>query len=269
MTLPDITAYIPKVELPFDIPTLLHPFVVHFMIAVPVIVLLLELTNLITKKKAVGVVSFVLLLLTVLAAAGAYLTGLVDGKETFDVLSEAAKTELAEHKLLGTYLLLASVVVLFFKLLSSAMSSGIMKALYLLILITFVLGIFQQGKEGGELVYEHGMNVAQIKTMDDKIFDLEEALEEAKEKTVQSEKKVEETVTPAPAVTPQPTPEVIKEKIPEESTPVETIGDTAEVSQQAVEEVKEEVKVESLPYTEPVQVEPMPEAVPQVQIPTH
>jgi len=265
MTLPDITAYIPKVELPFDVPTLLHPLVVHFMIAVPVIVLLLELTNLITKKKAVGVVSFVLLLLTVMAAVGAYFTGLVDGKEAFSVLSEAAKTELAEHKLLGTYLLLASVIVLFFKLLSSAMSSGIMKALYMLLLIAFVLGIFQQGKEGGELVYEHGMNVAQVKTLDDKVFnleeELEEALEEVKEQTVQSEKKVEETVTPAPAVTPQ--------SAPEETTPVETIGDTVQVPQQAVEEVKAEVKAESLPYTEPVQVEPMPEAVPQVQIPTH
>ncbi len=269
MTLPDITTYIPKIELPFDIPTLLHPLVVHFMIAVPVIVLLLELTNLITKKKAVGVVSFVLLLLTVIASAGAYLTGLVDGKEAFDVLTEAAKTELAEHKLLGTYLLLASVIVLFFKLISALLSSGIVKALYLLILIAFVLGIFKQGKEGGELVYEHGMNVAQIKTLDDKIFNLEEALEEANEKVAQSEKKVEEIVIPAPAVAPQPTPEVIKEKTPEETTPVETIGDTAQVPQQVIEDVKTEVKEESLPYTEPVQVEQMPEAVQQVQIPTH
>jgi len=266
MTLPDITAYIPKVELPFDIPTLLHPLVVHFMIAVPVIVLLLELTNIITKKKAVGVVSFVLLLLTVIAAAVAYLTGLVDGKETFDVLTEAGKTALGEHKLLGTYLLLASVIVLFFKLISALISSGMVKALYILILIAFVLGIFNQGKEGGALVYEHGMNVAQVKTLDDKIFDLEEALEEANEKIAKSEKKVEETV--APAVT-QPTPEVIKEEIPEETTPVETISDTAQVPQQAVEDVKTEIKEESLPYTEPVQVEQMPEAVQQVQIPTH
>ena len=146
MTLPDITAYIPKIVLPFDVPVLLHPLVVHFMIAVPVIVLLLELTNLITKKKAVGVVSFVLLLLTVLAAAGAYFTGLVDGKETYDVLSEAAKTELAEHKLLGTYLLLASVIVLFFKLLSAATSSGIMKASYLYFLLHLFLVFFNRVK---------------------------------------------------------------------------------------------------------------------------
>lgn len=273
MTLPDITGYIPKVELPFDIPILLHPLVVHFMIAVPVIVLLLELTNLITKKKAVGVVSFVLLLLAVILSVGAYLTGLVDGKEGFEVLTEAGKTELAEHKLLGIYLLLASVVVLLFKLLSAAMSSGIMKSLYILVLIGFVVAIFNQGKDGGELVYEHGMNVKQVKALDDKIFDLEEALEEAQEKIAKDEKKVEETDAP---VVPQPTPEVIQEKTPEvpqatpeESTPVETVVDTTPAPQQSIEAVKTEVKEELVPYTEPIQVEQMPEAAQQVKIPTH
>ena len=117
MTLPDITGYIPKVELPFDIPTLVPPYIVHFMVAIPVVILLLEFINLFMKKKAVGGVSFFLLILTVLASAGAYFSGLVDGKETFDVLTQAGKEELAEHKLLGTYLLLASVVVLLFKFL--------------------------------------------------------------------------------------------------------------------------------------------------------
>lgn len=49
MTLPVIT--LPKVELPFDIPVLLHPAVVHFMIALPVVIILLELINLIMKKR--------------------------------------------------------------------------------------------------------------------------------------------------------------------------------------------------------------------------
>jgi len=241
----------------------------------------------------VGVVSFVLLLLTVIAGAGAYLTGLVDGKETFDVLTETGKTALGEHKLLGTYLLLASVIVLFFKLISALLNSGMVKALYILILIAFVLGIFKQGKEGGALVYEHGMNVAQVKTLDDKIFDLEEALEEAEEKIAKSEKKVEEIVAPAaieaktevikeitleettsveetvaPAAIEVKT-EVIKEIALEETTSAEVISDTAQSSLEVVEDVKTEIKEESLQYTEPVQVEKMPEAVQQVQIPTH
>lgn len=256
MTLPDITAYIPKIELPFDIPILLHPPIVHFMVAIPVVILLLEIINLMMRKKAVGGVSYFLLVLTVVVSVAAYFTGLVDGKETHSVLSDAAKEELAEHKLLGTYLLVAPVVILFFKLISSLMNSALVKVLYLLVLTVFVLGIFQQGKDGGELVYEHGMNVAPLKTMDDKIFNLEEALEEAKEKIEESVKKSAETVTPPPAIVSQPVPVEIT---PTEITPLETIGDT----------VEEAVKAESLPYTEPVQVEQMPEPVQQVQIPTH
>ena len=264
MTLPDITAYIPKVTLPFDIPILLHPLTAHFMVAIPVIVLFLEVINLVTKKKAVGVISFVLLLFTVIAAAAAYFTGLADGKEGFDLLNEAGKEELAEHKLLGTYLLLASALVLLFKLLSAAMSSTIVKILYLLMLIGFVLGIFEQGKDGGELVYEHGMNVGKVKALDDKVFELEEALEEAKEQIVKSKEKEEQT----PVDEAQAAPEAVEEKTPEETTPVETIGSVPEVPQQAAEEVKTEVK-EVLPYSEPVQVEAMPQAIEQVQIPTH
>ena len=145
------------------------------------------------------------------------------------------------------------------------MNSGIMKSLYMLALIGFVFCIFTQGKDGGELTYEHGMNVAPVKALDDKVFDLEEALEEAKEKLAQSEKKEQESETPTP-----PAPEAVKEKTPEETTPIENIENSVQqVSQEVAEDVKTQVQEESLPFTEPVKVESMPEAVEQVQIPTH
>jgi uncharacterized membrane protein len=248
MTLPDISIYIPKVVLPFDIPTLLHPITVHFMVAIPVIVLLLELINLFAKKKAIGVISFVLLFLTMFAAVGAYFTGLVDGKEGFELLTQSGKDELAEHKLLGIYLLLASAVVLLFKLLSAAISSGFVKILYLLLLIGFILGIFQQGKDGGELVYEHGMNVERVKALDDRVFELEEALEEAQEKMTEKDKETEESL-----VTPEVLPEVQKESTPEVVTPVETTVAELKTEQKQVVEVPEpqvEEVVESLKTVE-------------------
>jgi len=254
MQLPEIT--LPKVELPFDIPVLLHPVVDHFIIALPVVILLLELMNLVMKKKAVSGVSFFLIVLTVLASVGAYFTGLVDGKEVYPALTEAAKEALAEHKLLGTYLMLASGVVLFFKLLSMITGKGIIKALYILILIAFVAGIFEQGEEGGELVYKYGMNVEQVKTLDDKVFELEEALEEAtaiKEVSVEVDKtetiKIEAEV---PAVQDDP-------KTAVENTPVETV----------VETVTESVKMEVKEKVEVLQVEGMPEEMVQPQIATH
>ena len=183
MELPVLPFKIPEVNLPFDIPVLIHPAVDHFAIALPVIVLLLEIINLFTKKRTIGVISFFLLLLTVTALVAAYLTGLVDGKEAFSFLSQAGKDELSAHKLLGIYLILASSVVLLFKLLSVIISRGLMKGLYLLLLVLFVVGILKQGKDGGELVYKHGANVERVETLDDEMFDLKEEIEELEEES--------------------------------------------------------------------------------------
>jgi len=247
MELPAIK--LPQVELPFDIPVLLHPPVDHFIIALPVIVLLLEVVNLIVKKRAVGVVSFFLLVLTVVAAVAAYFTGSIDGKEAFPLLGEAAQGELKEHKILGTYLMLVSVVVLVFKILSAMISRGLMKALYLFILILFVAGILKQGKEGGELVYKYGVNVEKVQELDSELFDVKEELEELEEKN-----KAAETEEKEPAATTE------AKEDPVEATPATTETSTApvevevkETSQEAVSAVKEkveEVKAEVTPAAE-------------------
>ncbi|TET87697.1 MAG: DUF2231 domain-containing protein [Sulfurovum sp.] len=247
MELPAIK--LPQVELPFDIPVLMHPPVDHFIIALPVIVLLLEVVNLIVKKRAVGAVSFFLLVLTVVAAAAAYFTGSIDGKEAFPLLGEAAQGELKEHKILGTYLMLVSVVVLVFKILSAMISRGLMKALYLFILILFVAGILKQGKEGGELVYKYGVNVEKVQELDSELFDVKEELEELEEKN-----KAAETEEKEPAATTE------AKEDPVEATPATTETSTApvevevkETSQEAVSAVKEkveEVKAEVTPAAE-------------------
>lgn len=293
MALPAIT--LPKVELPFDISVLLHPPVVHFMIALPVVILVLELVNLMMKKKALSGFSFFLIILTVVVAAGAYLTGLVDGKEAFPLLGEAAKSELAEHKLLGTYLMLATVVVLFFKILSM-LGGGFLKSIYLLVLIAFVAGIFKQGTEGGELVYTHGMNVEQVKVLDDELFDVKEELEEAQEELEEAtvtEKVSVETVknettevvdvpvvpaaqevpaqVPAETTVPEAVPETVIESIKTEVQAETVKSDMAEVAPAETtvpDIVTENIKTE-VTEVETLQVEGMPEEMVQPQIATH
>ncbi len=185
MELPAIPAVIldviHKIEPLLDIQLLMHPPVVHFIIALPMVVLLLELINIFTKKRTIGVISFLLLILISVASVAVYLTGTIDGKEAYPLLSEVAQSELKEHKLLGTYLMLASVVVLFFKLLSSLVSRGLMKALYFLILLLFIAGILNQGKEGGKLVYTYGVNVKKVLELDNELDDIREELEELEE----------------------------------------------------------------------------------------
>ena len=248
MQLPEIT--LPKIEIPFDIPVLLHPPIDHFAIALPVVILLLELINLVLRNRAISGLSFFLIFLTVIVTIAAYFTGLVDGKEAYPALSDAAKATLSEHKTLGVYLMLASGILLFFKLLSMLSVKGIMKGLYFLVLIVYVVGIFEQGKEGGELVYEYGLNVEQVKALDDKVFELEEALEEAQESVPEEPEAVpapSESVTVPVETSPAQT---VPEMTPVETTPVEAIKETAETVKTEVEE--EVLKVEEK-YEEMVQ----------------
>ncbi len=277
MELPAIK--LPQIELPFDIPLLMHPPVDHFIIALPVIILLLEIVNLIVKKRAIGVASFFLLILTVVAAIAAYLTGSVDGKEAFPLLSEAVQGELKEHKLLGTYLMLASVVVLVFKLLSAMISRGLMKALYLLVLILFVAGILKQGKEGGELVYKYGVNVEKVQELDSELFDVKEELEELQEEApaeaapvaaIEVKEEVSAVVVEAKETPSEAAPEATEVKeIPAAAAVTETTSAPAET---VVESVKTEV-VESteavVEKVEEVKVEVVPQAVETPQIATH
>ena len=245
MELPAIK--IPQIELPFDIPLLMHPPVDHFIIALPIIILFIEFINLFVKKRAIGVVSFLLIVLTVVASVAAYLTGSIDGKEAYPLLNEAAQGELKEHKLLGTWLMVASAVVLVFKLLSAMIQRGLMKGLYLLILIIFVAGILKQGKEGGELVYKYGANVELVKSLDDEMFDLKEELDELKEEAAKTpvDKAVEavkETAAEVKETVESKTAEVVEavEKKAEEVQ--EKAADTVEPATEKVEEKAEEAK---------------------------
>lgn len=177
MNLPAID--IPLV-LPMDIPVMLHPPLVHFAVAIPVIILFLELVNVFMKKRALSVVSLSLLIALIVVLLGAFFTGKADGKNAIELMSSDAKEVLKEHKLIGVYLVYGSGVLLLLKFLNLT-KKGFFRALYILGLIGFVGATMYQGKEGGELVYEYGTNVEAVTALDDKVFDLEEQVEELEE----------------------------------------------------------------------------------------
>jgi len=238
MELPVIT--LPKVDLPFDIPVLLHPPVDHFAIALPVIILLLEFYNLFARRKSIGAFSFILLILTVIIFAGAYLTGTTDGKEAYDLLTPEGQEALKAHKLLGTYLLLATGVVLFFKLLAMT-GKSYFKFFFFVVLIGLIAGTFEQGEHGGELVYTYGANVERVKTLDDELFDVKEELEDATDTVAEIKTEVkQEEATPATIPTPEKKPDSA-------NATVETLLDSAkkemeEASHKALEKANQAVE---------------------------
>ncbi len=235
MTLPAIPD-LPIPPLGFDIPTMIHSPVVHFAIVLPIVILLLEIYNLFTRRKSISVFSFILLALTIVIFVAAWLTGKVDGKNTLDLLTTEGKETLKEHKLIGTYLVYGTGVLLLFKIFAISLKGWKSTLLYILILIGFIAGTLYQGKEGGELVFEHGANNARVQALSDELFDLKDEIEDLKAQKQETAPAKEEETKPAPAV----------EETPKEETPkTESAPEKAVESEKSEEKPAAETKPES------------------------
>ena len=160
MTLPPVS--IPHIPLPFQIPEMIHPLLVHFSIALPIVIIILEIINLFTKRRTLGVLSFAFMVLLTIVLLMAYMTGVTDGQLAKELLSPEAKDALVAHKQLGIYIFYASVILMLFKLFSIVVRKTIMRVLFLVVLLVFTAAIFNEGKKGGELVYQYGVNVKSI-----------------------------------------------------------------------------------------------------------
>ncbi len=214
MSLPPLM--IPQIPLPFEIPGMIHPVFVHFAIALPVLVLIIELVNLFAKKRALGVMSFFFMLLISAVFVGAYLTGVTDGKAAKAFLSPEAKEALGAHKQLGIYLVYSSGILLLFKLFSVLIRKTPIRILFFLVLILFTAAVFNEGKKGGALVYQYGVNVKSVpaigKPVESKASDESNATAEEK-KTETPKTEAVKTETSAEAVEAAPTPEKAAEEM--------------------------------------------------------
>ncbi len=177
MNLPAITI---PVQIPDVIPLLLHPVAVHFAVVLPLIILILELINLITKRKALSITVYILFLLLVVVFLAAYATGLTDGKEAGPFLSEEGLTALKSHKLLGTYLVYLTLLPLLLKVLSLLVKKGWSRALYSSALVIVIALTFFQAKKGGELVYSYGANVSSQQVLEERVEELNDTIDTLK-----------------------------------------------------------------------------------------
>ena len=168
------------VQLPFDAPLLIHPIFVHFAMAIPVIVLLIELVNVKAKKSTVSITSLFLLTLLMVVYIGTFFTGKVDGSEAFSLLGAEAKDELKEHKLLGTYMVYATAVLFLFKVFAMLVKQNWSRNIFLSLLILFIATAFKQGKDGGELVYEYGVNVKATTKLQNRVDDMQYDIDDLK-----------------------------------------------------------------------------------------
>jgi len=149
---------IPQLNLiPFEIPEHIHPIFTHFIVVIPIVILIIELYNQIVKRKSITILNFIfIILLAIVTTAGIY-TGLVDAKDAQDI--ESAKDLLMQHKANATYIIYGVGLLIIFKLASTLIKSILLKVLYILYLIVLIALILYNGKLGGSLVYDYGVNV--------------------------------------------------------------------------------------------------------------
>jgi uncharacterized membrane protein len=157
MNLPSLT--IPSFPLPFEIPAMMHPAIVHFAVALPVVILLLEIINLMARRKAIGSVSFLLLVLMAAVYFGAYLTGVTDADAAKNALSPEAKSLLEAHKNGGIWLVYSTAAVLLIKLISVGVNKLPARIVFLVAMALFFWGATGVVQKGCALTYKHGVNV--------------------------------------------------------------------------------------------------------------
>jgi len=233
---------------------------------------------------------------------GAFFTGKADGSEAFSLLGAEAKDELKEHKLLGTYMVYATAVLFLFKILAMLVKQNWSRNIFILLLVLFIATAFKQGKDGGELVYEYGVNVKATTELQDRvddmqydIDDLKAELKKAKESSsVQStdanpseSTKVEESTTEDKAEQETTAPENSADATPAVKESETTAGESKE-AEPVVHEAAVPATTETAPTMEhnaPVPAEhhtpapaghdhapshePAPENTTPVHIPTH
>jgi len=217
---------------------------------------------------------------------GAFFTGKADGSEAFSLLGSEAKEELKDHKLLGTYMVYATSVLFLFKILAMFVKQNWSRNLFLVLLVLFIATAFKQGKDGGELVYEYGVNVKAVTELQERvddmqydINDLKAELKKAKESssaqsadTTQSESgKVEESATPSVETNHTETQDKTLYETPavnESETPAQESKESAPAATETAPATEHYTPVPAEHNNTP-SYEPAPENTTPVHIPTH
>jgi len=155
MNLPDISIPIAGLE-QIPMPELIHPFIVHFAVALPVVIIVLEIVNLFARRKLLGSISFFFMVVFSVVLLGAYLSGNVD-TDLINSLGGEAKETLIQHKTEGVYIFYASLALLVIKILSVMVRKAGVKILFIIFLLVFSAVLANVALKGTKLVYKYSV----------------------------------------------------------------------------------------------------------------
>jgi uncharacterized membrane protein len=139
-----------------------HPAIVHYPIALISIAALFGMISLFKKKEFFKEVAFWNLLLGVIGAIAAVLTGLIE--EQTLAHNEDIHQILAKHKFTGFSLLILSFAFLTWLWVRKNKFGNKEYTLWVVLLVVSTAITFYQGYLGGKMVFEHGAGVKPMET---------------------------------------------------------------------------------------------------------
>lgn len=146
----------------------LHPEIVHFPIALLVIYSVLEIIGVFSSKDFFSNAGYLILILGIITAVGAVLTG-NQAEEIAEIWEENGALipygAISEHENYATITLWYYLILAVFRtyFLVKKKFNNTIKYAFIILSIGGVILLYETAKEGGKLVYEHGIGTDLLK----------------------------------------------------------------------------------------------------------
>ena len=146
----------------------LHPKIIHFPIALFIIYTLLEIVGLIVKKEIFTKSAYIILILGILGAFAAVLTG-NQAEEMWKNWTNVSKLLVEEHETYATITLwyffgltiLRTMFVINVEIKKKFNQHVMkMKAAFVVLALIGCYFVYETGEHGGKLVYQHGVGIS-------------------------------------------------------------------------------------------------------------
>ncbi len=135
---------------------MLHPASAHFGMVLPVVAAVFGLAYIVSRSESMSKISARAAVIAAIAMIGVWYTGSQAGPQIYNFLDAAGQHELREHKELGLYLAIAMTVVALIQFAGCRLQKFGIQAIGVILTVVVMAVTFIQGKDGGEIVYEHG-----------------------------------------------------------------------------------------------------------------
>lgn len=141
----------------------IHPYVVHFPIALLITYSFLEIAGIIFNKEFISKSALLILCFGVVSALAAVFTGNL-ASEQFSNWTEESKALMTEHQSFATYLLWYVFLLSGFRiiLITKKKFIGVAKYTFILLALIVIFLVYETGIRGGNLVMKFGVGTELI-----------------------------------------------------------------------------------------------------------